>query len=92
MNAAPTSKFRRPSFWRPNFRRPILRTAAVAALAFGLSACEIANPYWTAGTVVLLGPQVATGRNTFYWADKVFGRACDSYTAYDLPVRCLNDD
>lgn len=66
------------------------RLLCAGAIAAGLSGCGIANPYWTAGTVALAGPQTVTGRNSFYWTERLFGRSCDSYTIYDLPTRCIN--
>lgn len=61
---------------------------AVIATVF-LSGCTVANPYWTVGAGVLLGPQVATGKNTFQYMSEWFGPSCDSYSIYDTPPRCV---
>jgi hypothetical protein len=61
---------------------------ALVAVVF-LSGCAVANPYWTVGAGVLLGPQVATGKNTFQYMSEWFGPSCESYSIYDTPPRCV---
>lgn len=76
--------------------KPTLRSASqklliISAVAAGLAGCS-ANPYLTAGAAVAVGPQILTGRNTFYHVNKWFGRDCSTYSNFDLPTRCINDD
>ena len=69
---------------------PLLkRCACVAVSLVALSGCTVANPYWTVGAGALLGPQVATGKNTFAYMSEWFGPSCDSYSIYDTPPRCV---
>lgn len=65
----------------------------IAAAALALSALAGCNPYVWGGTAAAsyVGPQVVTGRNTFYLLDKYFGRSCEDYSYFDRPVRCVND-
>jgi len=69
---------------------PLWRVGFVLLASVLLTGC-LANPYWTGAAGALVGPQVVTGRNTFYNLEKWFGRSCADYTLYDMPVRCIND-
>lgn len=57
-------------------------------LLIGLSGC---NPYIWAPAAALTVPPAVTGKNTFYYLDKYFGRRCADSTYFDRPVRCVND-
>ena len=72
-------------------RSPIRRAAMTLAVAAVLAASAACSPVEVGiGAAALAGPQVATGRNTFYWTDRLFGRACEGYSYFDRPVRCVN--
>ena len=66
----------------------LIRLAAVAAVLAASAACSPVEV--GIGAAALAGPQVATGRNTFYWTDRLFGRACEDFSYFDRPVRCIN--
>lgn len=66
----------------------VLRLTGAALILATLAGC---NPYVWGGTAAMGGPQLVTGRNTFYNIEKYFGRSCADYTYFDRPVRCAND-
>lgn len=66
-----------------------LRIAAAAAALSALAGCTPAE--LGVGAAVLGGPQAVSGRNSFYWLDRTFGRSCESVSYFDRPVRCVND-
>lgn len=70
--------------------RKVVRVAAAALAVSALAGC---NPYVWGGTAAAsyAAPQALTGRSPFYLIDKYFGRACEDYTYFDRPVRCVND-
>lgn len=68
--------------------RSLLRLAAIAVAVAASAACTPVE--YGVGAAALAGPQIATGRNTFYWTDRLFGRACEDFSYYDRPVRCIN--
>jgi len=65
---------------------------AVAALALALAAAAGCTPVaMGVGTAAFTAPQAVTGRNSFYWIDRTFGRSCSDVSYFDRPVRCVND-
>ncbi|MEQ8815334.1 MAG: hypothetical protein RLO51_19480 [Thalassobaculum sp.] len=73
--------------------RSLIRRAAITvAAAAVLAASAACTPVEVGiGAAALAGPQMATGRNTFYWTDRLFGRSCADVSYFDRPVRCVND-
>ncbi len=69
--------------------RSLIRLAAAAAVLAAGAACTPVEV--GIGAAALAGPQMATGRNTFYWTDRLFGRSCEDTSYFDRPVRCVND-
>lgn len=67
------------------FLLPVAAALALGAAA-GCTPLEVG-----VGAAALGGPQAVTGRNSFYWLDKTFGRSCSDTTYFDRPVRCVND-
>ena len=69
---------------------PGLIRIAVAAIA--LAAAAGCTPVEVGvGAAAFAAPQAVTGRNSFYWLDRTFGRSCSDVSYFDRPVRCVND-
>lgn len=73
----------------PSRVRSLIRLAAAAAMLVATGACTPVGA--GIGAAVLAGPQAVTGRDTFYWTDRIFGRSCADVSYFDRPVRCVND-
>lgn len=73
---------------RPSSRSLIRLAAAAVALAASAACTPIEAGI---GAAALAGPQAASGRNSFYWTDRLFGRSCADVSYFDRPVRCVND-
>lgn len=70
-------------------RHSLILASAAALLLAGSAACTPIE--YGVGAAAFAGPQAATGRNSFYWLDRTFGRSCEDVSYFDRPVRCVND-
>ncbi len=73
---------------RSAFHRLIPIAVAAVALAAVAGCTPVAMGV---GAASFAGTQAVTGRNSFYWLDRTFGRSCSDVSYFDRPVRCVND-